>query len=658
MIACQEKPPEGFLVIDLETTTSKDGNLRAIDGREPYLIGTSDEIYDYSASKQAVLVRPFKVLVGHNIKFDLEHIARSNCVKVDKDGTHLELMSYIRSNASVLDTQFITYLHSGHTVKFGSLEECCKYWGIEIKKTFDLGAELEKVDHDITKVPGILTYLSNDIDMTTLLINTILNDKWVRDNFLWILKMHDGLLGTFEIEYNGMHVDPSRLLTLTNLVIHELGKVTDDLNKMVGVPGWNPASNDDVAAYLFGGTFTIETRILNGVYATGKKAGQPRYKIDKTEYTFMGKHVAKPEWESIKTGKYQVNEDVLRTLNTEFTRTLLKYREYNKLLSTYLEGLKKHVRVSPEGEYYVYPQINLCLTATGRTSSSKPNMQNNPTHDSVGVASIYTSRFGKEGTLLEVDFKQIEVLALAILSQDHQLMNDILTGVDIHTATGIPVFGHMMTKEQRRVIKTINFGLIYGGSAATLATQAKVSERVAKSAIKSFYTRYPETEVYFEACKRSVQALLDCAGVSTGHYTSAGYMQKQAFWDSKTGRRYAFKDYYSAFSKRMEVSHTETRNYPIQGLATGDLMLAALGEVWRKVLTKYKNDVKLIGLVHDSLRFDIKLDKLDDIVADLKYTLENSGNVLNRACKKSVWTLPIKVTFSKGNDFFNMTEIE
>jgi DNA polymerase I-like protein with 3'-5' exonuclease and polymerase domains len=134
--------------------------------------------------------------------------------------------------------------------------------------------------------------------------------------------------------------------------------------------------------------------------------------------------------------------------------------------------------------------------------------------------------------------------------------------------------------------------------------------------------------------------------------------QKAISYQSGTGRRYTFKDYFSDKRKTIEVSHTETRNYPIQGFATGDLVLAALGEVWRKVLTKYGDDVKLVGLVHDSLRFDLKLDRLDDLVRDLKYTLENSGEALNKACKRDVWDLPIKVSFSKGTDFFNMEEFD
>ena len=659
------EPPQGFLVVDLETTTNPEGRFRAIDGEKPYLVGVRGEFapsigirscaLDMTADiVSQVIVEPFKVLVGHNIKFDLEHIRRSDCIAVSLDS----LYDYIQKKAVVLDTQFLTYLHSGHQKQFVSLEDACAYWGVPAFKTIKLSDELEKVGHDITKVPNIVTYLHNDLEMTTLLIHKIIQDDWFKRNFGWILKMHDGYMGTFEIEYNGMHVDPSRLSDLETSVKIKHSLLEAWLQGFTGVPEFEPSSNDHVAAYLFGGDIEIETRVPNGVYASGKKVGQPRFKIERRSHRFEPRHTPLPEWKSAKTGKYAVNEDVLLSIGTAFTEKLLEYRELSKLLGTYLTGLSKHLRITDE-KYYVFPQINTCATATGRTSSSKPNMQNNPTHDSVGVASIYTSRYGDAGILLEVDFKQIEILALAIISGDKQLIDDILSGRDIHEETGRPVFGGKMTKEQRRAIKTINFGLIYGGGAETLAAQAKVSKSTAINAINSFYKRYEGVRDYFERNKAETQVQLDIAGELTGVIHPNGQQQKIIWIESPTGRRYSFKDYFSDKRRTVEVSHTETRNYRIQGFATGDLVLTALGDVWRALLTRYGDDVKLVGLVHDSLRFDVKLDRLDDLVLQLKYMLENAGKSLNTACKRDdVWTLPIKVTFSKGVNFSEMEEFD
>jgi DNA polymerase I-like protein with 3'-5' exonuclease and polymerase domains len=584
-------------------------------------------------------------------------------------------MEYIQKSATVLDTQFITYLASGHTKTFCSLEEACEFWGVPMTKSFDLGAELEKVGHDIRLIPDLDKYLMKDVEITSALIQKILEDKWVLENFAWILKMHDGFLGTQEIEFNGMHVDVSRLGKLTSDVATNLDIAIRDVRAFVSArakavlprpDAFEPTSNDHVAAFLYGGDLEIVDRIPAGVFASGKKVGEPKFSLKKSKMSFVGliPRTGAPVGAS---GKLSVNDEALsRALALYSTVTDLHrfvdlirtIRELSKLYGTYLSGLGKHLRITGDKKYYVFPQINTTQTATGRTSSSKPNMQNNPTHDSVGVASIYTSRYGKDGVLLEVDFKQVEILALAILSNDPRLIDDILTGRDIHAETGHPVFGSLMTKEQRRVIKTINFGLIYGGSAATLASQAGVSKGIATKAINSFYARYPGVKLYFEKIYASVDMEVRLHGKPTGQTLEGGFAQTYTEYLSETGRKYVFKTYYNDYSKEPQVSYTETRNYPIQGLATGDLMLAALGEVWRRVLPKYGEDVKLVGLVHDSLRFDLKLDKLDDLMRDLKYTLENSGKILNRAIKRELWTLPVKVTFSKGTDFFNMKELD
>jgi DNA polymerase I-like protein with 3'-5' exonuclease and polymerase domains len=666
--------PDGYAVIDLETTSSKDRELRAVDGREIFLSGLQEADRQYIQEKQLTIMEPFRVIAGHNIKFDLEHLLRAkkghegawrnkNYDETRGDATN-DLWGLIKEKAVVLDTQFITYLHSGHTELFPTLERACEYWGVPIRKTIDLSVELPLVNWDISAIVDLDEYLANDLEMTSALLMKQLEDPWVKANFPWIIQMHDGLAGTFEIEYNGMHVDPTRLTELTRNTTLKLSTVeayikaqaiTSSTNPIVG-DLFEPASNDHIAALLFGGDLELEERLPNGVFMTGEKAGMPRYKIERHIVSFPPIYTADPSWRT-KTGKWSVNDEVLSSFpHSPLVEYIRDHRELAKLNGTYLDGLRKHLRVYDKS-YYVFPQINLCATTTGRTSSSKPNMQNNPTHDSVGVASIYTSRFSHDsGILLEVDFKQIEILALAILSGDKVLRDDILSGRDIHDETGKLVYGTAMTKEERRVVKTINFGLIYGGGAETLSRQAGVSVGIAKMLIKAFYTRYKGVKAYFEAFKALIQELNASRGTTTGRLLANGEQQKIYIHESATGRRYGFKSYFSDYSKTVEVSHTETRNYPIQGLATGDLVLSALGVIWRKVLPKYGDDVKIVGLVHDSLRFDLKVDRLDELLLDLKYELEAAGEHLNKVCPYLGWDLPVKVTFSKGTDFFNMTE--
>lgn len=659
---------ENYLVIDVETTTGKDGKVRAVDGRKIVLVGECRSRGMYITKQHCNIGSNIQLVVGHNLKFDLEHLRRDP-YRITISST--PIYDYIKGkHATVWDTQLVTYLASGHRLMFPSLEESCKWWGVPMSKSLNLAEELPKVDWDIERVPKLQEYLLNDLEMTAKLFIAQQQSPWVKANTRWLLQMHEGLLGTFEIEYNGTHVDEKKLDELLRKTQTLSEDAEADLRKIVATLYGDDiagavefTSNKDIGILLYGGKIETEDRECIGVYASGDKMGKPRYRINRKTYEVAGYPGGPlPAMVKTETGKPKVDEDVLKSLGLEMTDQLLKFRELEKLRGTYLEGMCSHLRVNPHTkQYFVHPQINMCATLTGRTSSTKPNMQNNPTHDAIGVGSIFTSRYGKDGTLVEVDFKQIEVLALAILSKDPQLIADIRSGVDIHEATGRPVFGPKMTKEQRRVIKTINFGLIYGGGTHTLSKQAGVSVATTSKAISSFYGRYPKVDVYFKDFRNYIQERCNISLSFTGNYLPGMIPQKFVTWESMTGRRYTFQDYMPKISltgkiPTPEVSYTETRNYPIQGLATADLVLCALGDVYRKVLTQYPIDVKLIGLVHDSLRLDVRTCVLDEFVQKLVYTLENSGNALNRVCGKELWTLPVKVSVSTGPDFANMTE--
>jgi DNA polymerase I-like protein with 3'-5' exonuclease and polymerase domains len=664
----------GVLVLDVETALGKDGSPRAIEGASIFMLGVADGNSDtpYSHTWRGLIgetfyLAPFKLVIGHNIKFDFDHIRRSkSTIEVKGVSGWPTFWEYLWKSASVWDTQFLTYLHSGHKLKFPTLDESCVYFGVPMKKSLDIGKALEENEYDISRIKDLDKYLANDLDMTHELFLKQYADPWVQENIQWVLAMMQGLLGTFEIEFNGTHVNPDTLVTLKGTATKNLAMYEELIAHLVEgqfgkevAENYNPSSPAQLGILLYGGKLEWDQRVPVGVYMTGDKMGQTRHKIVKKEFDVpdspfkpFGPSTDDDALLSISSGLAS-----FETMLAEYTR---HYRAYAKLNGTYLSGLEKHIKVGPDENYYVFPQINLCQTNTGRTSSSKPNMQNNPTHDIVGVRKIYTSRYGKDACLVEVDFKQIEVVALAILSQDSQLLSDIAKGVDIHAATGEKVFKGAMTKEQRRIVKTINFGLIYGGGAETLAQQAKVHLSIATKCVNAFYARYPRTKEYFEEFKQETQRLMDTKGLPNGMQldTPIGTVhQKRVLWTSKTGRRYGFKDYWSDYEKRTVVSHTETRNYPIQGLATGDLVLCALGQVWRRILPHYKDSCKLVGLIHDSLVFDVKLDKLDEFLVELKTLLESSGTLLTRACKDFEWSLPVKVEISTGETLGELKEL-
>lgn len=672
-----ESVRDGTLILDIETTTDKTGGFRGVDGRRPYLIGVANSRTDAAvilrsfAGPPPALVSEFSILVGHNVKFDLEHLRRfkTDVLAVAPHDSDEEVPIYEwifkRRKAVVWDTQFVTYLWSGHSETFPTLERSCELFGVASpKKAFDLATELPKVDYDISKIPNLAEYLGQDVNLTNSLFNAQMRDPWVVANFKWILKMLAGYMGTFEVEYNGLHVDTARLTSLKP----ELEKLIADTENNVRaaalatglVPdaetmqAWSLSSPTDVATVLFGGNLEWDEKVPDGYFKSGAKAGMPRTRKVSKSVTVPGCGI--PATEFTDTGKPSVSEQVLEGLSAHvpMVRELLKYRSYSKILGTYVEGMGKHLRPH-DGGYYVHPTINTCATATGRTSSSKPNLQNLPTNDETKVASIFTSRFGEHGVVLEVDFKQIEVVALAILSNDAQLGDDIRAGRDIHTEVGKTVFAGKMTKEQRRIVKTVVFGMIYGGGSATLAAQSGVDERIVKKIINAFYKRYPDVKLYFDTYYAVLNWTMGVKGIPTKAVLGSGFVEKALTIDSLTGRRYTYKTYLDKRTGEPGVSYTESRNYPIQGLATGDVVLTALGEVYQKILPALDDDVKLVGLVHDSLRFDLKVDKLPELVRQLKYVLENAGKALEDASGIK-WNLPIRVTFSSGTDFGHMEE--
>lgn len=673
--------PSKSCVIDLETTVTPDTHSpKATDGAKPVLIAVIEEGYAvpclYGPDGMCALIadRP-KMYIGHNIKFDLAHLDRSDfrlssvskskpaemeCYKITDD---------LRDKKAVVwDTQFATYLASGHSLKFPSLEESLEFWDVPTSgKSLDLKEELPKYDWDITKIPKLAEYAANDVILTAKLAAAQFKHPWVMENISWLLAMMQGLLATHEIEQNGLLVDGPTLFAMnaeTEKRLTDADTLLKDFLKGAYVDAriaenFNPDSPKLVETVLYGGSIVSVVREHVGVYATGKKMGEPRYKINKTEIPVMGlvpSHVSfgfsGTDDHTLKT----ITKELPATAASRFCELMMDHRTWQKIHGTYVDGMKKHLRIV-NGNYYIYPQINLCLTSTGRTSSSDPNIQNFPTTDEANFRSIFVSRY-TNGSLIEVDFKQIEIIALALWSGDPQLIADIKAGRDIHTETGKMVFGHTMSKEERRIVKTINFGLIYGGGERSLSEQAGVSVVTTAKIIDAFYTRYSALRRHFKLFRDSVTKLIETSGTPTGQYIGTPpTMQKQALYESMTGRRYAFAQVQGTFDKAPMASYTQTRNYPIQGFATGDLMLAAMGLVYTEIL-RHNRDIKLVGLIHDSLIFDCPFGHAPELIESLGALLSKSGKYLQHVCKdKFEFDLPLKVEFSMGPNLGAMKSV-
>ncbi len=287
-----------------------------------------------------------------------------------------------------------------------------------------------------------------------------------------------------------------------------------------------------------------------------------------------------------KTGRYATNETEISQFADQFPfiQKLLEYRELTKLRSTYIDSLID--KVDEKGKIHTsYTQV---AANTGRLSSSNPNLQNIPA--SSGFAQKIKSCFmASEGNVLvSFDYSQQELRILAHLSKEESLIKAFEEKKDIHTATASEIF-HVpfaeVTHDQRRVAKTINFGVIYGMGSFGMSAQLHIPVDVAQKFINTFYETYPNIKKYYDG------------------YLDQG--KKDGFVETILGRRrYVFEH------KGQTTIDNATRrvliNFPIQGSAA-DLMKKAMITIHEEVVEKNK-DVKLLLQIHDDLVFEVKND--------------------------------------------------
>lgn len=225
---------------------------------------------------------------------------------------------------------------------------------------------------------------------------------------------------------------------------------------------------------------------------------------------------------------------------------------------------------------------------------------------------MFTSRYGENGYIMEVDYSQLEIVVLACLSKDEQLLEDIKAGRDLHYETGKSVFGWSdpseMGKDDRRTVKGVNFGLIYGGGAKTISQQTGAPIATVQRLIKAFYDRYPGVEEWQGDTKQLVE---DASTWDGGARTTSGKPAMTSQLVSPCGRVWKFTQDDPPWGGDPNFSPTKMKNYPVQGFATGDIVPLAVKAVaqWlcngRKIGNHNYDRVHLTCTVHDSILLDV-----------------------------------------------------
>ena len=294
-----------------------------------------------------------------------------------------------------------------------------------------------------------------------------------------------------------------------------------------------------------------------------------------------------------KTGQYSTSEEVLLALKPkhEVVGLILSYREIKKLISTYIAALPTYINPTTGKIHTTYNQT---VTATGRLSSSNPNLQNLPIRSERGQL-IRQAVIPDEGCLfLSADYSQIELRLMAHFSQDPHLVQAFISGQDIHAATAAKIFNvsiNNVTKDQRRQAKTANFGIIYGISAFGLAQQLDCSRAEAKALIDGYFTAFPGVIDYIERQKQLAR--------------------EQGYAVTLFGRKRYLPDILSHNATVRSFAERNAVNSPIQGTAA-DIIKMAMVTIHRR-LKQEGLKAQMIMQVHDELNFNVPISEVDRV---------------------------------------------
>ena len=371
-----------------------------------------------------------------------------------------------------------------------------------------------------------------------------------------------------DMEFVGVNIDVPGLNTYSLQLNDELIKLEEEITALAGIP-FNIGSPKQLGEVLF----------------------DHLKLIDKPKKT--------------KTGQYATGEEILVTLKDKhpIIEKILDYRETGKLKSTYVDSLPK--LINPKTGR-VHTTFNQTVAATGRLSSTNPNLQNIPIRTEKGryVRKMFVPR-DENHVLLSADYSQIELRIIAALSGDKAMIEAFKNGEDIHAATAANVFGVPLaevTREQRSNAKAVNFGLIYGQGAFGLSQQTGLSRTEAKEIIDQYFATYPGILEYMDTQKELAQ--------------------KKGYVETIMGRKRFLRDINSRNAVVRSQAERNAINAPIQGSAA-DVIKIAMINIHRK-MAEQKFVGKMVLQVHDELVFDVPKTEADALEALVKHEMEHA----------------------------------
>ncbi len=472
--------------------------------------------------------------IGQNIKYDYEVLTRYG----------------VTIQGKMFDTMIAHYLiqpELHHNMDYLA-ETLLGYQTIHIEELLGPKGKKQKNMRDVSPT-DIYEYAAEDADITLRLKNVLeprLKELGVEELF-WNIEMP--LVRVLaDMELNGVCLDTEALQDTSKIFNERMREYEQEIYKEAGEE-FNISSPKQVGDILFG-----KLQIM-----------------DKPKKT--------------KTGQYVTSEEVLQSLENKspIVRNILNYRGMKKLLSTYIDALPK--LINPRTGH-IHTSFNQALTATGRLSSSDPNLQNIPVRTDDGKE-IRKCFIPEEGCLFfSADYSQIELRIMAHLSEDENMMEAFREGHDIHRATAAKIWHEdidKVTDAQRKKAKQANFGIIYGITTYGLAQRMDISNAEAKDLIQDYFRTFPKVQAYMEHAKEVARA--------------------KGYAETLFHRRRYLADINSRNATVRGFAERNAINAPIQG-TEADIIKVAMVRIWEH-FKKEGIRSKMILQVHDELNFSV-----------------------------------------------------
>ena len=551
-----------FVSIDTETTST--------DAISAELVGLSFSVEEKKAFYVAVpanyeealkIVQIFKPLyesdkimkIGQNIKYDYEVLTRYG----------------VTLQGKMFDTMIAHYLiqpELHHNMDYMA-ETLLGYQTIHIEELLGPKGKKQKNMRDLSPT-DIYEYAAEDADITLRLKNVLeprLKELGVEELF-WNIEMP--LVRVLaDMELNGVCLDTEALQDTSKIFTERMKQYEQEIYKEAGEE-FNISSPKQVGDILFG-----KLQIM-----------------DKPKKT--------------KTGQYVTSEEVLQSLESKspIVRNILNYRGMKKLLSTYIDALPK--LINPRTGH-IHTSFNQALTATGRLSSSDPNLQNIPVRTDDGKE-IRKCFIPEDGCLFfSADYSQIELRIMAHLSEDKNMMEAFREGHDIHRATAAKIW-HVdidkVTDAQRKKAKQANFGIIYGITTYGLAQRMDIPNGEAKELIEGYFRTFPKVQAYMEHAKEVARA--------------------KGYAETLFHRRRYLADINSRNATVRGFAERNAINAPIQG-TEADIIKVAMVRIWER-FKKEGIRSKMILQVHDELNFSVFPEEREQVESIVIEEMQNA----------------------------------